>query len=289
MTDAHPAPAITPDVISGEIGDFVRAHERRRRQMPRAVLVGVVAGLVAVAFRLSIESVERLRAALLAHAHGLGDWGVLLPVAFGALGAGLGVELVRRLAPETAGSGIPHLKAVLHHVRGMAWRRVLAVKFVAGALAVVGMAALFTAIVRAPLTGIVLIVEMTGNYSLMLPLLGACLCAYGVADLLGDRPIYEALLEHTLRRSRDAAGLEGTLLLELTVQPASAFDGRRVGDLGLPSGCLIVNLRRGLGESVPTRDTRLVAGDRITVVVAPEAAAATELLRAGVTAGGERP
>ena len=34
---------------------------------------------------------------------------------------------------------------------------------------------------------------MTGSYSLMLPLLAACLIAYGVADLLGDRPIYEAL------------------------------------------------------------------------------------------------
>lgn len=40
--------------------------------------------------------------------------------------------------------------------------------------AVVGMAAYFTAIVRAPLTGIMLIIEMTGNYSLMLPLLVSC-------------------------------------------------------------------------------------------------------------------
>src|SRR5262249_9634482 len=49
--------------------------------------------------------------------------------------------------------------------------------------AVVGMAAYFTAIVRAPLTGIVLVVEMTGNYALVLPLLAACLTAYGIADL----------------------------------------------------------------------------------------------------------
>jgi CIC family chloride channel protein len=60
--------------------------------------------------------------------------------------------------------------------------------------AVVGMAAHFSGIVRAPLTGIVLIVEMTGNYSLVFPLLVACLTAYGVADLLADQPVYEALL-----------------------------------------------------------------------------------------------
>ena len=36
--------------------------------------------------------------------------------------------------------------------------------------------------------GIVLLVKMTGDYSLVLPLLAACLTAYGVADFLGDRP-----------------------------------------------------------------------------------------------------
>jgi len=66
--------------------------------------------------------------------------------------------------------------------------------------AVVGMAALFAASVRAPLTAIVLIIEMTNGYSLVLPLLTACLCAYGTADALRDLPIYEALLERDLER-----------------------------------------------------------------------------------------
>lgn len=46
--------------------------------------------------------------------------------------------------------------------------------------------------VRAPLTGIVLMVELTGKYDFMLPLLG-CLVAYGVAEALRDTPINEAL------------------------------------------------------------------------------------------------
>ena len=54
--------------------------------------------------------------------------------------------------------------------------------------AVVGMAAYFAAIVRAPLTGIVLIVEMTNSYDQMLPLLVACFAAYAVADFVMDRP-----------------------------------------------------------------------------------------------------
>ena len=55
------------------------------------------------------------------------------------------------------------------------------------------MGALLTAIVRAPLTGIVLMIELTGMYDFMLPLLVSCLVAYGVAEWLGNMPIYEAL------------------------------------------------------------------------------------------------
>jgi CIC family chloride channel protein len=61
--------------------------------------------------------------------------------------------------------------------------------------AVLGMGALFTAIVRAPLTGIVLMIELTGTYEFMLPLLASCLVAYGVAEAFHEPPIYDALRE----------------------------------------------------------------------------------------------
>ena len=68
------------------------------------------------------------------------------------------------------------------------------------------MAAYFTAIVRAPLTGIVLIVEMTGNYAQMLPLLVACFCAYIVAEGMREMPIYENLLEARPSARRSYSG-----------------------------------------------------------------------------------
>jgi CIC family chloride channel protein len=61
------------------------------------------------------------------------------------------------------------------------------------AYAVVGMAALFTAVVRAPLTGIILAIELTGSFTLLLPMLAACFAAMLVPTLLHDRPIYESL------------------------------------------------------------------------------------------------
>jgi CIC family chloride channel protein len=49
--------------------------------------------------------------------------------------------------------------------------------------AIVGMAALFAGVVRAPITGIVLVVEMTASVRMLLPMLGACFTAMLVATL----------------------------------------------------------------------------------------------------------
>ena len=67
------------------------------------------------------------------------------------------------------------------------------------AFAVVGMAAFFTAVVRAPVTGIVLIAEMTKNDTLLLPMLAACFAAMAVPTLLGNPAIYDSLKERTLK------------------------------------------------------------------------------------------
>jgi CIC family chloride channel protein len=63
--------------------------------------------------------------------------------------------------------------------------------------AVVGMAALFTGVVRAPLTGIVLAIELTGSFTLLLPMLAACFTAMLVPTLLDSPPIYDSLREDT--------------------------------------------------------------------------------------------
>lgn len=75
-----------------------------------------------------------------------------------------------------------------------------------GIFAVAGMAAFFAATVRAPLTGIALAIEMTGDLAQLVPILIACLAATLTAEALGGRPIYEILLERTLARARAADG-----------------------------------------------------------------------------------
>ena len=73
------------------------------------------------------------------------------------------------------------------------------------AFAVVAMAAFFTGVVRAPLTGIVLVIEMTASFPMLLPMLAACFMAMVVPTLLRDAPIYESLRERTLRSSRSTS------------------------------------------------------------------------------------
>ncbi|MBU6527665.1 H(+)/Cl(-) exchange transporter ClcA [Methylocystis sp. MJC1] len=70
------------------------------------------------------------------------------------------------------------------------------------AFAIVGMTALFTAVVRAPLTGIVLVTEMTGAVFLLLPMLAACFLAMLAPTLLNDPPIYHSLRERLIERER---------------------------------------------------------------------------------------
>lgn len=516
-----------------ELREFVRLQEQRRRHLPRALIVGVLSGLMAVAFGRSLEVSEHLRGELIEWARRFGALGVLVPVLLGAATAAVAVGLVARIAPEASGSGIPHLKAVLHRLRGLRWRTVLPVKFVGGVLgiggglalgregptvqmggavgqmvggwfrctprerltliaagagaglsaafnaplaglvfvleevqrdfspvvftvtlvasvvadvtarmllggdpvfrltmpvapalaslplhlligvaaaplgvlfnrslmasldvaakmraippwgrgalvgagvglvawlapssvgggrklvdatllgdfgaaqilwliplrllltsasygtgaaggiftpmlvigallgsgvgqagavvlpgglvdlptcAVVGMAAFFAAVVRAPLTGIVLLVEMTGDYAMVLPLLIACLAAGGIADWLHDPPIYEALLLRDLRKRKGPAELQQPTVLELTVGEGARFDGAPIRDLGLPPGCIVIAVERGLVSEVPTADFTLAAGDRMSVLVSPRAAEAVHLLRDGTERASE--
>ncbi|NQU34375.1 MAG: H(+)/Cl(-) exchange transporter ClcA [Bacteroidetes bacterium] len=71
-----------------------------------------------------------------------------------------------------------------------------------GIYAVAGMAGIFASTVRAPLTGLVLAVEMTSNYELILPLIITTVTASVVTAQLGNEPIYTTLLKRTLANSK---------------------------------------------------------------------------------------
>lgn len=84
-----------------------------------------------------------------------------------------------------------------------------------GAFALVGMGATFCGTIRAPITSVLIIVELTAGYGLILPLMIANMSAYALARYLRPVPIYEALLAQDgveLPKAAAPAALEDTPL-----------------------------------------------------------------------------
>ncbi len=71
-----------------------------------------------------------------------------------------------------------------------------------GIFAVAGMAGIFASTVRAPITGLVLAVEMTSNYELILPLIITTVTASVITAQLGNEPIYATLLKRTMDKEK---------------------------------------------------------------------------------------
>jgi chloride channel protein, CIC family len=78
-------------------------------------------------------------------------------------------------------------------VGSVAHRLLPAYTATAGAYALVGMGALFAGIVRAPMTSVLMIFEMTQDYAVIVPLMIANLVSLFISSRLQPEPIYEAL------------------------------------------------------------------------------------------------
>ena len=134
----------------------------------------------------------------------------------------------------------------------------------------ISMAGYFSAIVRAPLTGIILIFEMTWNMSHMLSLSTISVMAYIVATLLGSRPIYESLLERLIEKngdtSQDDNNVKQKILSNFVVKKGSKPDGSLIKDVHWPDNCLLVAIQRGERELIPKGKTKLIAGDIIVTM-----------------------
>jgi chloride channel protein, CIC family len=193
---------------------------------PLYVLMGALAGLVAIAYnhallgaiaaanRLSRFPVE-LRAGLIGAAIGVLGWlapqlvgggdtitqaalvgaGALSGVAFAFLiRFGLGAVSYAAGTPGGLFAPLLVLGAQIGLLFGSLSRLLFpTLRIQPEGFAVVGMAAFFTGVVRAPLTGIVLVTEMTANTTMLLPMLGACFAAMVIPTASRNPPIYESL------------------------------------------------------------------------------------------------
>ena len=167
---------------------------------------------------------------------------------------------------------------------------------------IIAMAGFFSAIVRAPITGVILITEMTGNFMTLLSLVAASLVAYVVADLLGGEPVYDQLMHRRQRKKVESgSGIpdhdyladvysksdkkyvkkrisirERKVVIDSNIHIGSMIDGHKVMELGLPEGSLIVSVMRDGKEIIPHGSTILNGGDDLEIMCRLKDIAATE-------------
>jgi len=129
---------------------------------------------------------------------------------------------------------------------------------------VLAMAGYFSAIIKAPITGSILITEMTGSFTHLLTLSTVSIVAYIVTDLMNSHPIYDTLLERLLtnKESSQYAGNKHTkVILETVVCLGSQIEHQRIKDIQWPKDCLLVGIVRGEKEIIPKGNTIIEVGD----------------------------
>lgn len=121
-----------------------------------------------------------------------------------------------------------------------------------------------TAVTKAPLTAVMLITEMTGTITQLMPLAIVCLSAYIIADFIGVEPVYETLLNKKLNFVPKVFKGEIKEFLIL-VETNSELDGIMIRHTHLPYGAKVSKVKRHNNEFVPHKDSVLMAGDELTI------------------------
>lgn len=127
-----------------------------------------------------------------------------------------------------------------------------------------GMGGFFTATTKAPLTGIVLITELTGSMNQLMPISIVCLSAYVISDMLRVEPTDEITLFNKTKHLPTV--FKGELAhIEILVEFDSPLDGMRMNEFDLPYNSKVVKIKRQDSEFLPHKNIKILPGDEIQI------------------------
>lgn len=145
---------------------------------------------------------------------------------------------------------------------------------------VLAMAAFFVAVVRAPITGSILILEMTGSFELLLALATVSAVAYLITEGLHLEPVYEILYQRMnkdeIEEKTDEHSLNEKTLITLTVMSESILEGKMISQILWPEDVLVVSLIRAGVEKIPKGRTVMMAGDGLVLLLPKNRVAAVK-------------
>lgn len=128
---------------------------------------------------------------------------------------------------------------------------------------IICMASFFTTVVKAPITGIVMTVELTWNFTFLLPVIVGVSIGYMIGDMFRTKPIYDELLDELLADMPAKKAVR--IQVRLRVLKESMADGRAIRDILWPSNALVTSVERNGEKIVSDGETVLLSGDIITV------------------------
>lgn len=166
-----------------------RSAVQRIPPLTKALLIGAIVGAVAWFLPLDVGGGDDITQRILA-----GHGGIILLLTVATARFFLGPISYVAGTPGGLFAPVVTLGVLFGAATGIAFHALSPTLFPTPiAFAVAGMAAFFTASIRAPLTGIIICLEMTSCFHLFLPMLAACLGAYLLPTLMRSEPIYDAL------------------------------------------------------------------------------------------------
>ena len=143
--------------------------------------------------------------------------------------------------------------------------------------AVLGMAGFFASTVKSPITGIVLVFELTGNMKNLLPIATVALISYSVSNLLGGEAIYEALLTR-ISNGETPQYTKGSekIIKSFVIPTGSDLNEKKIKDIDWGRHALIITVERGEESITPNGDVVLHSGDEIVFFISQRRLAKTE-------------
>jgi len=132
---------------------------------------------------------------------------------------------------------------------------------------IIGMVGFFTAVVRAPITGAILVSEMSGSFSHFPALILVSIVASLVASLLRSEPIYDALLARLAPDGKGEGSPAGAaVVLHVPVLEGSTIVRCKDVQALLPEGSVLIGVVRGEEERLPRPGMEMQPGDVVEVL-----------------------
>lgn len=133
---------------------------------------------------------------------------------------------------------------------------------------VISMAGFFAATVRSPITGIVLLAEMSGSTESLVAMIIVSLIAYVIPTLLGNDPIYESLYDRLLLKKNHEHVSEASkhVLSEYIVPLDCNYINFKIKDIPFPKNAIVVSVIRNGKYIIPTEDFNIQYSDQIQVL-----------------------